>query len=361
MSEYLKSIKSIPITTVAEDYGFNLVYKSKKYESLKEHDSVTINKKENCFWRNSVFMGKGFGGAGSVIDFAMMFGGYKTAADAIKGLAEKYGIERDGSKNTEIFPSTARIGSAVKNAASRIIDAKETNTKTLALPSKGKNSNSIYRYLVGERKINKKIVGYMQAKNLLYEDDKNNCVFVSNNFACIRGTSTTNRYVGDVSGSDYSECFFIRCSLGAKSLIVTESVIDAMSIMSQFANANERYTNYNYLSLCGTNKIQALFNHLERDKNIDTVMLAFDNDDAGKTALKTAIEGLKERGYNGKVVDFSPPEGNDWNEFHCRRVDNKDSIISVDMMNNEKDNHASSEINLSATDKKELKRNEDRC
>lgn len=311
VSDYIPRIKTVPITRLAEDYGLTVVRKTNKYLSIKEHDSVIIDTEKNCFWRNSVFTGKGSGGAGSCIDFAMEFGGYTTAKDAIRGISEAYGIER--SKNGAIPSPRLPVPRADTKTAE---DINKKVVKELALPPMGKDSKAIFGYLVNERKIDLDVVRYMHAKKMLYEDDKKNCVFVSNKFACVRGTSTKNRFVGDIAGSDYNECFYMRCRSDNKTLVVSESVIDSMSLMSHFKNTGEKYTNYNYLALCGTNKLQALFNHLERDKNIDKVLLAFDNDEGGLNALEAAKEELKNRGYNGIVVEFLPPQGKDWNEFH---------------------------------------------
>ena len=77
----------------------------------------------------------------------------------------------------------------------------------------------------------------------------------------------------------------------------------------------ERYTNYCYLSLCGTAKLQSLFYHLERDKSIDTVYLAFDNDDTGREAAAAARAKLIDGGFVGAVIDYFPPSGKDWNDY----------------------------------------------
>ena len=226
MSEYLNNIKSIPITDYASRCGFALTRKG-NYYSLREHDSVRIDTTKNCFWRNSVFMGRGGGGSGSIIDFAMMFSGYASAAEAIKALAEIYGIARDG--NSDYVPPSFVPNVAADKKTS--FDTKETGE--LVLPPKGKNNKAAFNYLVKVRGLDLGVVRYMHAKKMFYEDNKQNCVFVSNKFACIRGTNSN--FVGDVKGNDYNECYFMRCNSAATSLIVTESVIDLMSIMTDFA------------------------------------------------------------------------------------------------------------------------------
>jgi hypothetical protein len=115
----------------------------------------------------------------------------------------------------------------------------------------------------------------------------------------------------------------MRCNSTANTLVVTEGVIDQMSVMSLFSMLDERYTNYCYLSLCGTGKLPALY--LERDSSITTVFLALNNDEAGLSAMEADKGGLAERGINVEVVDFLPPEGKDWNDFLRLK---KDDLLS---------------------------------
>jgi DNA invertase Pin-like site-specific DNA recombinase len=258
-------VKQIPISDVARSYGLTTLPKG-KYLTLKEHDSVIIDPERNCFWRNST------GASGSVIDFVMEFGGASNSSQAIRELYQNYKV-----------------------------------SKVLKLPNPAKNNFAVKNYLLNERKISEKIIDFFFEKDMLYQDERNNCVFVSKNFACLRGTGKT-RFVIDVSGSNYDEGFFVQCSLENETLIVTESVIDAMSIMSVFSKRGEDFTTKNYLALCGTNKLNAIFNKL---KNVKTVKLAFDNDDSGRAAMSLAKEKLQ----NVEIIEFVPPKGKDWNEF----------------------------------------------
>jgi DNA invertase Pin-like site-specific DNA recombinase len=284
---YIAQVKAVPISNLANDYGFTVIPKGNKYLSLLEHDSVIIDTEKNCFWRNSKFSGKGSGGAGSVIDFALEFGNYTTPANAIKDIANKY------TANNQPTPKK----------------------KSFILPPNAKGTKEIHRYLIGVRKINESVFLYFLKNNMLYQDDKSNCVFVSNNFACLRGTHKHIRFVQDISGSDYNECFFIRCNPNNKTLIVAESVIDVMSIMSKFENDGKDFLEFNYLAICGLNKLQAIFNHIGRDKNINTIMLAFDNDAGGLEAMERVKLKLTKYDFNGTVIDFLPPKCKDWNEY----------------------------------------------
>ena len=305
---FSEKIKAIPIVDYAERYcGYTLVRKGNRYVSLREHDSVMIDVNKNCYWRNSVFQ-KGLknrvGASGSIIDFVIEFNDAPDAKSAMRELALLYNISSEEASSEQMLQEyIAEINKP------RRVDLE------LELPTKAANSKIVYRYLVGERKIDASVVRYFLAKEMLYQDaDHNNCVFVSNGFACIRSTGG-HRFVMDLVGCDYNECFYFRPCKEATTLVVAESVIDIMSIMTQFVRERKRYTNYTYLALSGTNKLESLFHHLKRETDIQHIMLAFDNDDAGLNAQRAALEELKTRGYAGTVEVFSPPSEKDWNDY----------------------------------------------
>ena len=300
---FLDNIKAIPITDYAQRCGYTLIRKGNRYISLKEHDSVMIDVFRNCFWRNSTFQKGMKGGAGSVIDFAMEFNGFDLNK-ALRELAVMYGIE--GDKKTEVTYNKSPLPSLPK----------KRDIGDLALPPKAEGMKEVFHYLLKERKIDISVVRYFVAKKMLYQDAKhNNCVFISHKFGCIRSTSGK-KYAFDLEGCDYNECFFFRPSESAKTLVVAESVIDIMSIMTQFVKEKRKYTNYCYLALAGTNKIPSLFYHLEKEKDIDCIMLAFDNDSAGEKATTVALERLKAINYKGCIELYVAPNGEkDWNEY----------------------------------------------
>lgn len=263
---------------------------------------MMIDTEKNCFWRNSVFKKGTRGGAGSIIDFAMEFMNYERN-EAMRAIAVMYNIHGDKKPEVKYIAAPERI------------EQPKREIEALDLPPKAANSNAVFRYLLKDRKIDRSVILYFLAKKMLYQDAKhNNCIFVSNKFACARSTSGQ-KFVGDVKGCDYNECFFFRPSNSAKTLVVAESVIDVMSIMTLFVWEGKRYTNYVYLALAGTNKLQSLFYHLEKEKNINHILIAFDNDEAGTTAGEAAITGLNNMGYKGIIEIFAPPSGKDWNDY----------------------------------------------
>lgn len=288
MKTDLEEIKKIRITEYARQMGFTPV-KIGSYYTLKEHDSVRIDPRKNIFFRNST------GDRGTVIDFVMAFKGV-SCGEAIKLLCDE--IE---------LPKVYKEQNSVPQ-----------KKKELILPAKARNMKNVFAYLVKTRCINQKIVQEMVDRDMLYQDKRNNCVFVSRNengksvFATVRGTNTDKKWVGDVSGCDYSHSFFIdNCS---RNLIVTESVIDAMSLMDIKEQKGENHQEYNYLSVSGLGKSkEALGYHL--GKNVyDIVFLAFDNDDKGREIAKEMKKHIESINQDISVSMLIPEAAKDWNE-----------------------------------------------
>lgn len=288
MKTDLEEIKKISITEYARQMGFTPV-KIGSYYTLKEHDSVRIDPRKNIFFRNST------GDRGTVIDFVMAFKGV-SCGEAIKLLCDE--IE---------LPKVYKEQNSVPQ-----------KKKELILPAKARNMKNVFAYLVKTRCINQKIVQEMVDRGMLYQDERNNCVFVSRNengksvFATVRGTNTDKKWVGDVSGCDYSHSFFIdNCS---RNLIVTESVIDAMSMMDIKEQKGENHQEYNYLSVSGLGKSrEALGYHLGKTL-YDIVFLAFDNDDKGREIAKEMKKHIESINQDISVSMLIPEAAKDWNE-----------------------------------------------
>lgn len=288
MKTDLEEIKKIRITEYARQMGFTPV-KIGSYYTLKEHDSVRIDPRKNIFFRNST------GDRGTVIDFVMAFKGV-SCGEAIKLLCDE--IE---------LPKVYKEQNSVPQ-----------KKKELILPAKARNMKNVFAYLVKTRCINQKIVQEMVDRDMLYQDERNNCVFVSRNengksvFATVRGTNTDKKWVGDVSGCDYSHSFFIdNCS---RNLIVTESVIDAMSMMDIKEQKGENHQEYNYLSVSGLGKSrEALGYHLGKTL-YDIVFLAFDNDDKGREIAKEMKKHIESIDQDISVSMLIPEAAKDWNE-----------------------------------------------
>ena len=306
-AQIVSDIKSsIPIQDYAQRIGFT-VQKVGSYYTLKEHDSVRIDPRKNRFVQNST------GVKGSIIDFVMHFENLDTAA-AIDKLAKYIGAD--------IRHAPIPVQQQSKSA--------DIEKKTLVLPEKAKSMRNVFAYLINTRKIDSQIVSQWVKNRNLYQDTHNNCVFVTYNedgkpeFASQRGTNTKHKFRADVVGSNYDTCHFINNH--AKSLVISEAVIDIMSVQTILKANGRDINNYNYLSLNGTSKTHAVLNALQKS-NTDTVVLATDNDNAGKEARNALRTMISDFDKNIKVVDYVPQNQKDWNAELVANVQNEEQKL----------------------------------
>lgn len=289
----------VSITDYARYMGFTLLKKG-NYYTMKEHDSVMISPRKKKYWQNSNPSDSvAFGEGGSVIDFAMNFGGY-SRDEAIKQLISFGNIRFDN----EPIQQTQKV------------DIPES--VELKLPTTDDNTRNVFAYLIKTRGITKDIVTELIKRKMIYQDKHKNCVFVGYDindknkpvYACLRGTNTYKKFQGDVRGCDYSKGIYVEN--GSKTFVVTESFIDAMSVMTIMG---KDWKKHNYLALGGTGKYEAIKSYLNAGK-VKNLIIATDNDKAGRTAAKI-ISTFVKRDYPDVSVKVSLPpvnSGKDWNE-----------------------------------------------
>lgn len=286
----IDQIKRISIVDYAEEIGFH-PYKIGHYYSLKEHDSVRIDPDKNIFVQNST------GAGGSVIDFAMTF----------QGMDLKRAIRTLGGKT----------------AAGSVQERKDPDPETrkekigdLKLPEKDSTMKNIFAYLIKTRGIDQTIVQEMVQRKALYQDIHKNCVFLSRDdsgkpvFACIRGTNTYKKFVADAFGCDYSYGLFL--PNGGDRLIVTESAIDAMSVMNLLEIGGTDHKAYDYLALSGCGKTEVIETHL-RNHDYRIVDLCLDNDEAGRRTAKALSVRIKEISKTAVYTEL-PGNEKDYND-----------------------------------------------
>ena len=289
----------VSITDYARYMGFTILKKG-SYYTLKEHDSVMISLKRKKYWQNSnPSDSAAFGEGGSVIDFAMNFGGY-SRDEAIKQLISFGNIRFDN----EPIQQTQKV------------DIPES--VELKLPATDDNERNVFAYLIKTRGIAKDVVTELMKRKMIYQDKHKNCVFVgydSNNknkpvYACLRGTNTYKKFQGDVQGCDYSKGIYVQN--GSEKLVVAEAFIDAMSIMT--INGKD-WKKYDYIALGGTGKYKAIKTYLDKGKT-KKLLIATDNDKGGINAAEIIRDFVK-KNYPDVLVKFClpPTSGRDWNEL----------------------------------------------
>lgn len=312
MADLERIKREISILELARDLNFTPVKIGRSY-SLKEHDSVRISEKDNLFMQFST------GNSGSNIDFLITFANM-SSREAIVYLDNKLdkSIGRDRINKTEYKSNSEKI----------------KEKKDLHLPKRANTVKNIYAYLLNTRKIDKGIVDEFLQSKMLYQDERNNCVFVSYKedkpvFASLRGTNTYKKFIGDISGSSYENCFFV--SNNKNSLVVTESPIDMMSVMSISKMKGKEYKNFDYLALSGTEKVETALNYHLDNNNYEKVILCMDNDNAGEIASTKAKDLISLRGEDIKVIDYKPLYVKDMNEYLIKLQD-KNSLEHISML-----------------------------
>lgn len=295
---------NIPIQDYAAARGFEIVKKGSFYgikgrSKTADFSSVLIKPSTNryCRFANEHRWH-------SIIDFVQELDNCDTAAaiNKLKPLIDTYDLD--------------------KAVISKPYQARNTHKKNLELelPERADTTKNVYAYLNRTRHINCDVIDNFIWNNNLYQDRHNNCVFVSYDrqgkatFCNKRGTNTfaKNRFMWEHPDNDYNHCFFI--NNGSSTLIVNEGVIDSMSVMSIMQDCGRELNSYDYVALGGSGKWEAVSNILRENPNIQNLVLACDNDDAGFTAMENIRKAAEENFPDVKITHFLPKTENDWNE-----------------------------------------------
>lgn len=199
----------------------------------------------------------------------------------------------------------------------------EPSPKTeFQLPPRCESNTRIMKYLTEERKLSQELIEKFIADGLIYEDAKHhNVVFVGTDakgiprYAHCRGT--TDKFRMDVTGSDKSYGFCYRGK--GTELYVFEAPIDLLSHIALYPAGWEEHS---YLSLGGVSP-KALERFLSERKDIESIFIATDNDEAGNNAAEKLAELIPE---SVSVYRFLP-HAKDWNE---ELINERNEIFSGD-------------------------------
>ncbi len=293
---------AISIVEYVQKLGYTINSKKNGNElTLVEHDSLKINPVKNVFTWYSRDL------SGGVIQLCQELEGIVDKFDAVKRLLnEEFHYSKNYQVNKKNYTKEER--------------------KTLKLPKFDYDMKNVYAYLIKERLIDKEIVFDYANKNLIKQTEniKNdkiykNVAFLSYDeskkikYISLRGVNSFTKFRGEVSGSDKSYGFKY---LGNNEVVnVFESPIDMMSYQTTSKMFNLDWKNDNCISLGGISD-KALIKFLDNNKNIKSINLCLDVDDAGVNAsekIKENINNLYPNKYNINVS--TPLYGKDFNEF----------------------------------------------
>lgn len=270
--EQIDRANQVNLEQFLRSQGEELIKSGREYR-WKNHDSLTV--KGNKWFRHSQSKG------GYPIDFVMEFYN-KTFPEAMQMLIGEEAIE---------------------------IAAEPAPKAEFRLPSCCESNDRIIKYLTEERKLPKGLVEEFIASGLIYEDAKHhNVVFVGKDingiprYAHCRGT--VDKFRIDVAGSDKSYGFCYRGK--GTELYVFEAPIDMLSHIALYPAG---WREHSYLSLGGVSP-KALERFLSERKNIESIYIATDNDEAGNNAAEKLTELIPQE---ISVYRFLP-QAKDWNE-----------------------------------------------
>ena len=284
--------------------------------SFDQHSSLVIDTRNNAMFWNTEHIN------GSALEYLRKAEG-KTFPEAMNILIEYHnGLAPD--KKQYIAPKYEQI--------------------EFKLPDSQKNISKIYEYLCDKRKIDRDLIKRFVDDGKIYLDAKGNCIFACENYkgkvdsAFIR--STYSGFRGDVGGGNKFTGFFIEMDPKATKLVLTEAYIDGLSYITAKRQAGEKI-DFNVLACDSCNVMNETFrvNYLTRsvlNQNIDTVILASDNDKAGKAAAEDFKQFVQPFHRIQNVIDDLPSLGSDWYKDLQKMYEQPDMINEKAMILNSK-------------------------
>ena len=298
--ELVKKAKEIDLLTYFMNYNpSELVKKGVGTYCLKTHDSVIIS---NGLWHR----------------FSTNEGG-KTALDYLMKV-EKMTLQEavESILNREIVEYKVPKEELKEN-------------KKIVIPTKASNNNRAIEYLKN-RGIDEEIIKECVDKKLIYQEDKtNNIVFLGYDndgnikYAGCRSTGSK-RIMRDAKGSSKEFSFRMLSNIKNNSIHIFESAIDLLSYATMLKIKGYDYKNHNLIALAGVyqpssnieqSKVPiAIQNYLNKYRDVQDIVLHFDNDRAGRQATKAMIIALNK--YN--VYDIPAPYGKDINDYLCFKL-----------------------------------------
>lgn len=300
--EQINKAKQIDLLSYLQNYNPDeLVYEARETYHTRTHDSLKIS---NGKW---YWFSRGIGGI-NALEYLIQVEEMKFF-DAVEHLIKQKGIEK-------------------RNQPKRELTEKEKIDR-LVLPQKSMYNDRIITYLT-DRGISKNIIDECINKGYIYQTyPHNNVVFLGfdeeNNprYAGVRGTNAS-RFMCDAYGSDKTFSFKLKSIIPNNTVHIFESAIDLLSYATLKEMKNEVWYEENLLSLAGVyqtskdvigSKVpKTITNFLKNNNNIDTIVVHFDNDEAGRLATKALQYSLSD---SYKIVDDPAPSGKDFNDYLC--------------------------------------------
>lgn len=309
----------------ATSRGYPLVRKG-SYYVMRDHDSFVFTSNGHWFWNSRSLNG-------GAIKFIMLLED-KTLVEAVQILNHVEGQTQDdviAGRKVYSTPTAQKI-SYIPRAPKAIEKA------PFVLPAQSQDFRRMFGYLCGTRKLDREILQELIHQGNLYESayryvnkstgelkEIHNAVFIGRDAhgepksAFQRGLASMGEnttYKRDVPGSDPSAAFCLPGREGVETVIVFEASIDAISHACIYKDAGLNYKDYDRIALGGTEKTVGLTTYLQTHPQISRVVIAMDEDAAGKTADRSIRSLLPEGQY--EIISQRQSMGKDWNDYLLR-------------------------------------------
>ena len=299
--EVITEAKRMDLLTYLREYepGELVKFSSNTY-TTRTHDSLKISNGKWMWWS------RGIGGK-SALDYLIK----------VRGMDFVQAVQTIMGNGSVSFPTYENI--------------KSYEEQPLLLPEKSPTTDVVFDYLFG-RGIDFEIINHCLEQELIIESlPYHNVVFIGYDekkeakYAAFRATNNS-RIMGDCTGSKKQFSFRLT-NEESREVHVFECAIDLLSYATLAKMEGRDWHKLNLVSLSGvyspnreTEKSKVpvtLKNLLEKNKNINRIVLHFDNDIAGRKAANALKIKLKDR-Y--EVVDDPPKCGKDVNDFLCIKL-----------------------------------------
>lgn len=323
--QYRFARESCSALEYAVSRNYPLVRKG-NYYTMKDHDSMVFTIDGRWFWNSQSLRGR-------AIEFITHYED-KTLSEAVQILNHVEGqTYADVLAERKVYsPPTAQKVSYTPRPPEPIEKA------PFILPEQSKDFRKMYGYLCGTRKLDREILKDVICQGNLYESahryvnkstgelkEIHNAVFIGRDAhgepksAFQRGLASMGEnttYKRDVPGSDPSAAFCLPGREGVGTVIVFEASIDAISHACIYKDASLDYKDYDRIALGGTEKTMGLTTYLQTHPQISRVVIAMDEDAAGRTADRSIRSLLPEGQY--EIISQRQSMGKDWNDYLLR-------------------------------------------
>ncbi|KLU67550.1 DNA primase [Desulfosporosinus acididurans] len=294
--ESIKRARQVNLIEYCRHKGLELVEEGKNSGNYRVKDRgglIIKENKYNWFSKNS---------GGDVIAFCMNV--YELSfKEAVDELATFQDTQEGGRRSPSPAIRRERL---------------EREKEVFVLPKAENDNNKVFAYLTRTRKISEDLVNRLISSGLIYQDERGNCVFPcfdkngEAKAAILRGTIPDRPFHNEAKNSDKKFGWLLKPEKDSDLVIVTESVIDALSILVLSPNLDGKV----YLLAMGGVGLAPLKVFLSNHKGVKRVVVSVDNDEAGSQCFKAIQEDF---GVDHEIIDRRPKNKKDWNEVLCSR------------------------------------------